>query len=103
MLGFLRCFRGFSRRIGLRRGVLPGVIVECHRERPAIGRACGLSGIFGVPLGVMCRGGPVFCRGFPGDSGSLYKKNVLSLAAAREDDISLLQESTVVFIALFGT
>jgi hypothetical protein len=45
----------------------------------------------------------VFCRGFPVDSGSLYKKNVVSLAAAREDDISLLPESTVVLFSLFGT
>jgi hypothetical protein len=29
----------------------------------------------------------VFCRGFPVQSVSLYKKNVVSLAAAREDDI----------------
>jgi hypothetical protein len=46
-----------------------------------------------VPLGDQCRwgtsaaGGPVLCRGFPGDSGFLSKKNVVSLAAAREDDI----------------
>jgi hypothetical protein len=40
-----------------------------------------------VPLGELYRGGPVFCRGFPVYSGSLYKKNVVSLAAAREDDI----------------
>jgi hypothetical protein len=64
----------------------------------------GLCAAWGyVPLGELCRGGPVFCRGFPVDSGSLYKKNVVSLAAAREDDIFAFPELPLAIRPLFCT